>query len=203
MYLGPINVHQFKIGTIKSNSCNSENETSFQFYIPMNRNYMHQVVSAFFPTWLLCVLSYSTLFIDLDRFAMRFQGSVVALLVYESLLNSITQSTPETAYFKMIDLWFIWHTVAMFTIILFHILIHKFSHPQEHNFLSFVIVPEIVANSGMPIKKRDIIVISCGNVKISVLHLSYIMTFLFFLGGSIFYIVYFVIVFNDRNSTMQ
>ena len=169
----------------------------------MYRNYMHQVISTFFPTLLLCFLSYSTLFIDLDSFANRFQGSVIALLVYESLLNSITQSTPETAYFKMIDLWFVWHTVAMFTIILFHILIHKFSHPQEHNFLNFVIVPEIVAaNSGMPIKKRDIIIISCRFMKINVLHLSYIMTTLFFIGGAIFYVVYFVIVFRDRTWSM-
>ena len=163
---------------------------------------MNHVISTFFPTLLLCFLSYSTLFIDLDRFAMRFQGSVIALLVYESLLNSITQSTPETAYFKMIDLWFIWHTVAMFSIILFHILIHKFSHPQEHNFLHFVIVPKIVADSGMPLKKRDIIVIACGRVKLNVLHLNYIMIFLFFLGGSIFYIVYFLIVFGDRYSSI-
>ena len=202
MYQGPTNVHQFKIGAMGSTASVSENKTTFTFHIPMNRNYMHHVISTFFPTLLLCFLSYSTLFIDLDRFAMRFQGSVIALLVYESLLNSITQSTPETAYFKMIDLWFIWHTVAMFTIILFHILIHKFSHPQEHNFLHFVIVPKIVADSGMPIKKRDIIVISCGRVQLNVLQLNYIMIFLFFLGGSIFYTVYFLIVFKDRNPSV-
>jgi hypothetical protein len=128
IYLGPTNVHQFKIGTISANTSINMNETTFIFYIPMSRNFTHQLLSTFFPTLLLCFLSYSTLFIDLDRFTMRFQGAVIALLVYESLLDPITRSTPETAFFKMIDIWFLWHTVAMFIIILFHILIHKFSH---------------------------------------------------------------------------
>ena len=199
IYLGPRTVHQFRIGNIQNRRSQLEKDkTSFLFTISLYRNYNPQLISTFFPTFLLCLISYSTLFIDLNNFTMRFQGSVITLLVYESLLNSITTEFPETAYFKMIDVWFIWHTVAMFTIILFHILLHKFSHPQQHNFLNFIVLPKIVTEQVFPNKKREIIVVSCFKMELSVLHMNYIMVFLFLLFGITFYIIYLVIVVKDR-----
>ena len=118
--------------------------------------------------------------------------------IMRGTLNLITTEFPETAYFKMIDVWFIWHTVAMFTIILFHILLHKFSHPQQHNFLNFIVLPKIVTEQVFPNKKREIIVVSCFKMELSVLHMNYIMVFLFLLFGITFYIIYLVIVVKDR-----
>ena len=86
---------------------------------------MHQIFSTFFPTFLLWLLAYATLFIDTNDFDNRFQGSVTALLVLAALLNSITTSLPKTAYFKLIDLWFFWHTIGIFLMIIFHIVLAK------------------------------------------------------------------------------
>ena len=86
---------------------------------------MHQILATFFPTFLLWLLTYATLYIDVDDFDNRFQGSVTAMLVLAALLNSITNSLPRTSYLKLIDLWFFWHTIAIFSVIMFHILLAK------------------------------------------------------------------------------
>ena len=91
----------------------------------MKRNYMHQMFATYFPTFLLWLLTYSTLFIDVDDFDNRFQGSVTAMLVLAALLNSITTSLPQTSYLKLIDIWFFCHTIAIFSLIMFHILLSK------------------------------------------------------------------------------
>ena len=92
---------------------------------------MHQILASFFPTFLLWLLTYATLYIDVDNFDNRFQGSVTAMLVLASLLNSITNSLPRTSYLKLIDLWFFWHTIAIFSVIMFHILLAKV-HKSNH-----------------------------------------------------------------------
>ena len=50
-------------------------------------------------------------------------GSVTSLLVLASLLNSMQSKLPKTAYFKYVDLWFLWYIVNSIIIIGAHVLI--------------------------------------------------------------------------------
>ena len=58
------------------------------------------------------------------------------------------------------------------TIILFHILLHKLSHSQQHNFLNFIVLPTIVTEQVFSNKKREVIVVSCFKMKLSAPYLG-------------------------------
>ena len=97
----------------------------------MKRNYMSQLISIFFPTWLLWLLAYLTLFINLSNFNNRFMGSVTFLLVLVALLGSLSNSLPRTTYFKYIDCWFFWYVTNNILIIMYHVFLNKVELTNE------------------------------------------------------------------------
>ena len=133
-YLGPKMIHQFEIGTMTSNVKNRGRKRTFEFTIQMKRNYINQVINTIFPTCLLCMLAFSTLFINIENFNNRFMGSVTSLLVLASLLGSINSGLPKTSYFKNIDLWFLWYITIIFTIIIAHVIIDNVSVGKSGKF---------------------------------------------------------------------
>ena len=120
-YDGPDVVEQFKMRNITVMTNTDTRRTSFNLTIIMDRVYTDQLITAFFPSYLLWLLAYMTLFISLDNFTDRIMVSVTALLVLAALLSSINSSLPDTSYFKYIDLWFLWYTTNIFLIASFHI----------------------------------------------------------------------------------
>ena len=136
MYDGPPNVHQFEIERISSeidaNTLNTR-RVKFLYIIRMKRNWMNQVINAIFPTWLLFLLAYSTIFIRLDNFNNRFMGSVTSLLVLASLLGAINSGLPKTSYFKYIDLWFLWHITIIFLIIIHHVIVDNIASNKHRS----------------------------------------------------------------------
>ena len=100
----------------------------FKYNISMTTLFMNQIISTLFPTCLLWLLAYSTLFINVANFNNRFMGSVTSLLVLASLLGAINSGLPKTSYFKYIDLWFLWYITNIFLIIISHIVIDNVSN---------------------------------------------------------------------------
>ena len=99
----------------------------------MDRIYNYQMTSTFIPTSLLWLLAYSTLYIKLEQFNVRFMGTVTSLLVLASLLNSISKSLPSTSYFKFIDLWFLWYLANIFCIVIYHVYANSRKQPSKEN----------------------------------------------------------------------
>ena len=81
------------------------------------------LLTIFFQSFILLILSYITLFIDENDFSNRFMGAVTALLVLAALLASLGDLLPKTAYFKFIDVWFNWFIGNILVIILIHVVI--------------------------------------------------------------------------------
>lgn len=79
------------------------------------------MVNTYFQTFLLCLMAYLTLYINVTDFSNRFMGALTSLLVLASLLASIEAYLPKTSYFKMIDVWFMAYIIFIFIIIVFHI----------------------------------------------------------------------------------
>lgn len=79
------------------------------------------MVNTYFQTFLLCLMAYLTLYINLADFGNRFMGALTSLLVLASLLASIEENLPKTSYFKKIDVWFMSYIIFIFVIIVFHI----------------------------------------------------------------------------------
>lgn len=123
IYNGESKIDQFYIGQMIANTTNTGLESRLIVSIELDRIYNDQMINTFIPTFLLWMLGYSTLFINIKDFNDRFMGTVTALLVLASLLSSINMTLPRTSYFKYIDLWFLWYLANIFAIILYHIIL--------------------------------------------------------------------------------
>ena len=131
MYSGPNVVNEFDIMNVTSRSETGKYSTSFIYTIRMKRNYMSQIISIFFPTWLLWLLAYLTLFINPSNFNNRFMGSITFLLVLVALLGSLSNSLPRTTYFKYIDCWFFWYVTNNILIIAYNVFLDKVQLTNE------------------------------------------------------------------------
>ena len=127
IYNGKTVVDQFSIAKMQSMVRNTDESNEFIILIKMDRIFTTQFLNTFFPTFILWLFGYSTLFIAPagDGFNNRFMGAGTALLVIATLLNAIKIDLPKTAYMKFIDVWFLWHMVSIFAIIVFHIILDR------------------------------------------------------------------------------
>ena len=126
-YNGTKTIDQFEVKEITFKTGSGDGQSWFTYQIDMQRNFMSQVISTFFPTCLLWLLAYFTIFINVANFNNRFMGSVTFMLVLVSLRGSIVSDLPTTSYFKYIDLWFFWYISNIFFIIAYHIIIDNIS----------------------------------------------------------------------------
>ena len=134
VYHGPKILNEFKIFKLGSNTQISHKKTSYIFTIFFERLYMQYLLTTFFQSFLLLVLAYLTLFIDHADFSNRFMGALTCLLVLVSLLSTISEDIPKTAYYKYVDIWFNWFILNIFTIILLHVLV-DYLHKNFHRVL--------------------------------------------------------------------
>ena len=162
-YLGPTTINQFEIERITSDTGIDGNDIWFKYKIDMSRLYMNQIINTIFPTCLLWLLAYSTLFINVQNFNNRFMGSVTSLLVLASLLGSIQSGLPKTSYFKYIDLWFLWYITNIFFIIISHIILdcvtidHRFIEKEKDMMEVKPINQEPIPVTPKTLSKREII----------------------------------------------
>ena len=131
-YMGTAIVGQFEIKEISSNTSRTTNDASFTFTIKMRRDYKQHIVCIFLPTFLLWLLAYSSLLIQIDDFSDRFMGSVTALLVFTAFLGPIYDQLPETSYIKFIDIWVMWYMTNMFFICIFHIILDRLFNARKY-----------------------------------------------------------------------
>ena len=124
-YQGDIMLLEFFIKDIYANDGplkNGQGKSVVSVHIHFHRE-LGNMVNTYFQTFLLCLMAYLTLYINLSDFANRFMGALTSLLVLASLLASIEANLPKTSYFKKIDVWFMSYIIFIFVIIVFHICI--------------------------------------------------------------------------------
>ena len=127
LYSGEAIIDQYAIGEMSS-VVNSINDSArFHIVMPMTRIPTNQFLSTFFPSVILWLFGYSTLFIEPTEvgFNNRFMGSGTALLVIATLITAVKSDLPKTSYMKFIDIWFLWHVVSVFAIIVYHIILER------------------------------------------------------------------------------
>ena len=93
------------------------------------------IFSTYVPTFLMVVICYSTFYFGIDDFTDRIMISLTALLVLATLFTQITQTTPKTAYLKLLDVWFVSCIVMDFVIVILHVAINvvKMDEEEEAN----------------------------------------------------------------------
>ena len=125
IYSGKKIIDQFSIEKIYRRAAYSNKSTEFKVIIQMGRIPTNQMLTAFFPTVILWMFGYSTLLIDPTEtgFGNRFAGSGTAVLVIATLITAVKSDLPKTAYMKLIDIWFLWHVLSVFLVIVCHIVL--------------------------------------------------------------------------------
>ena len=124
-YIGPEVVKDFYIQDIHVDTGSDEKNVWFLYNVTMKRSFACEIISTFFPTWLIWILAYLTFFIQLSNFNNRFMGSVTSLLVLAALLTTMQTNLPKTPYFKYIDCWFLWYLSNSILIIVVHVLLDQ------------------------------------------------------------------------------
>ena len=151
IYNGENKKGQFYIGPLSATTTSNEKETRFILSIHMDRIFNDQMINTFLPIFMLWLLAYSTLFINIENFTDRFMGTVTSLLVLAALLASINTSLPRTSYFKCIDFWFSWYLVNIFSFVIFHIVLNM-DHSSRKDVASTV--PNNLTTKQLPLKIR-------------------------------------------------
>ena len=130
VYDGPSKIDQFTIRNITSNIRSTDLISKLTLMIPFYRIPFNQLLKTFIPILLLCLLIFSTLYVDIDRPGDRFMGSVTVMLVMATWISVISGDLPKTSYVKLIDIWFVWHLSITFLVVIYHIFLdRKKLHP--------------------------------------------------------------------------
>ncbi|XP_064085620.1 serotonin-gated chloride channel mod-1-like isoform X2 [Macrobrachium nipponense] len=87
----------------------------------LERRYSLLVLTVFLPTFLLMGISYGTLFIKPKDFDTRSMMALTTLLVMYTMFDQVSSNLPDTAYIKMVDLWFFFCIFTIFSVNIIHI----------------------------------------------------------------------------------
>ncbi|CAL4064015.1 unnamed protein product, partial [Meganyctiphanes norvegica] len=89
----------------------------------LERRYTLILLSVFLPSYMLLVLGYTTLFVRASLLQVRLFVSMTTLLVLYTFFNKTSADLPQTSYVKMIDVWFFFCTILIFSIIVAHVVV--------------------------------------------------------------------------------
>ena len=126
IYDGPKILTEFELTEFFVNTTLTEFETRFVYNMKLTRLYMQALLTTFFQSFLLWLIAYLTLFINIVDFANRFMGALTSLLVLAALLTNMNSSLPQTAYFKHIDIWFFFFVINIALVVFIHIFVDIF-----------------------------------------------------------------------------
>ena len=119
--LGPKVLTQYVIKEWKLESLDGKNKSeSLQITLVLKRRIMNQLLTSYFPTFLILIIVYITNYFKDFFFEAVVTVNLTSLLVLTTLFLSVSGSLPSTAYVKMIDVWLIFVQLVPFVEVLLH-----------------------------------------------------------------------------------
>ncbi|XP_068247547.1 uncharacterized protein [Palaemon carinicauda] len=109
---------EYEVTRLTAKLVSRNEEDVIQIELEFRNQYGYYIGNAFIPSLLLAVISYLTFFFDMDDFQDRIMVSLTSLLVLTGLLTQTSQSVPQTAYMKIIDLWYVALIIFDFLIVI-------------------------------------------------------------------------------------
>jgi len=94
------------------------------------RRMLTPILTVFLPTFIICVMSFSTNFFKAFFFEAVVTVNVTSLLVLTTLFISVSESLPQTAYIKFIDVWLIGSLLVPFAVVTLITYVEYFSDSQ-------------------------------------------------------------------------
>ncbi|XP_042216900.1 glycine receptor subunit alphaZ1-like [Homarus americanus] len=122
-YLGAEALPSHLVDNFTVRSIQEAQGTTLQVYFTLERRPKFLVIKLFIPSFMLVVVGYVTLYIPRNLLQARLVLSLTTKLVLYTLFSQASSSLPDTAYVKLIDIWFFFCICMLFFIILFHVFV--------------------------------------------------------------------------------
>ncbi|XP_068216340.1 uncharacterized protein [Palaemon carinicauda] len=106
--------------------------TQMELVFKLKRRPGYILLTAFVPATLLLLVSWATLFIQLDQLPVRASMSLTSLLVLYTLFSNTSRSLPITSEIKLLDFWFFFIIFVLFINIVLHIFVRDDSSSNVH-----------------------------------------------------------------------
>ena len=90
------------------------NKNMVYMAIKLKRKIVTELVTTYFPTILLLLITFSTIFFDKDLFGDAIAVNLTIMLVMTTIFTSKIEELPPTSDMKMIDIWLIFCLVVPF-----------------------------------------------------------------------------------------
>ncbi|CAL4139665.1 unnamed protein product, partial [Meganyctiphanes norvegica] len=90
--------------------------------------YVYYIVNTYIPTFLLVSIAALTFFFPIEDFNDRIMVSLTTLMVEAAFFTQVSIGIPTTSYLKLIDIWFVFCIVIVFTMML----VHTYINYQKH-----------------------------------------------------------------------
>ena len=91
-----------------------ENRNMVSMNIKLKRKVVTELVTTYFPTILLLLITFSTIFFEKDLFGDAIAVNLTIMLVMTTIFTSKIEELPPTSDMKMIDIWLIFCLVVPF-----------------------------------------------------------------------------------------
>ena len=90
------------------------NKNMVSMAIKLKRKVVTELVTTYFPTILLLLITFTTVFFDKDLFGDAIAVNLTIMLVMTTIFTSKIEELPPTSDMKMIDIWLIFCLVVPF-----------------------------------------------------------------------------------------
>ena len=111
-----LDVAQYEFIGIEYNKTKAETN-KVTITVKLRRIPTYHLTNTYIPTFCLIIITELTLFIDVSHFEATIMVALTAMLVMYTLYQSLSDSLPQTAYLKMIDIWLFSGLILPFIII--------------------------------------------------------------------------------------
>ncbi|XP_066970056.1 uncharacterized protein [Macrobrachium rosenbergii] len=125
VYQGLKNLPKYAVREISASIFNINSNDALEVTFQLERRYSLLVLTIFIPTGLLLGIGYTTLFVKLQLLQVRAIMTLTTLLVLYTLFNQVSSNLPDTAYIKMVDVWFFFCIFLIFSVIVLHIVVEN------------------------------------------------------------------------------
>ena len=89
--------------------------------IIFGRKILNQVLTIYFPTFLIIVIVYSTNFFKDFFFESVVTVNLTGMLVLTTMYLSVAGGLPQTSYVKMIEIWLLFTLMVPFVVVILHV----------------------------------------------------------------------------------
>ncbi|XP_064111732.1 uncharacterized protein LOC135219149 [Macrobrachium nipponense] len=120
-YSGPGELSLYSVTDVSGRIRDDNNRMELVFKLQRRPGYI--LLTAFVPSTLLLLVSWATLFFQLEQVTARATTALTTLLILYTLFSNTSRSLPVTAEMKLFDFWFFFIKFMLFVNILLHIFV--------------------------------------------------------------------------------